>query len=144
MKRAEQEAIRWVLQAQDDQRFVEWIREEGVFFDKGCFVAQQAAEKAMKACLYSIGRRQVIGHSIVELCADLKGVAPGFASLGDAARRLDRFYIPTRYPNGLPGGVPCQVYSMDDLEEASEDLSKILATTMGFLREKGILSEGGT
>ncbi len=36
----------------------------------------------------------------------------------ESLRRLDRYYIPTRYPNGLPGGVPSQYF--DDPEEAKE------------------------
>jgi len=37
--------------------------------------------------------------------------------LGRAAR-LDQYYIPTRYPNGLPGGVPSRFYT--DPGEARE------------------------
>jgi len=32
--------------------------------------------------------------------------------------KLDQYYIPTRYPNGLPGGVPSRFYT--DAEEAQE------------------------
>jgi len=51
MKGAEREAKRWILQAEEDLQFVEWILKERVFFDKGCFVSQQAGEKAFKSCL---------------------------------------------------------------------------------------------
>lgn len=34
------------------------------------------------------------------------------------AKKLDRYYIPTRYPNGLPGGVPSRFF--DDPGEAEE------------------------
>ena len=33
---------------------------------------------------------------------------------------LDRFYIPTRYPNGLPDLTPSQVYSSQDSTQAIE------------------------
>jgi HEPN domain-containing protein len=52
------EAIRWFLQGEDDQQFVEWVWKENKFFDKGCFIAQQAGEKFLKACLYARGERQ--------------------------------------------------------------------------------------
>jgi HEPN domain-containing protein len=61
MREAEREARRWLLQATDDRRFAEWVLAEGRFFDKGCFVAQQAGEKALKACLYAAGSRRVFG-----------------------------------------------------------------------------------
>jgi len=39
---------------------------------------------------------------------------------------LDRFYIPTRYPNGLPGGVPAHSYKKEDAIEAIRIDKKIL------------------
>ena len=50
MKEPKGEAKRWLLQGEDDLKFVKWILDEGVFFDKGCFISQQAGEKALKAC----------------------------------------------------------------------------------------------
>lgn len=35
-----------------------------------------------------------------------------------SSKRLDRYYIPTRYPSGLPGGVPSRHF--DDPAEAEE------------------------
>ena len=46
MKESKREAERWFLQAKNDLRFVEWVVDAGVFFDKGCFISQQAGEKA--------------------------------------------------------------------------------------------------
>ena len=108
MKDPAAEARRWWVQARDDLAFVEWVVQEGRFFDKACFIAQQAAEKALKACAYGLGRRFVTGHSTVELMESLEGVVDHIENLLNCCRRLDRFYIPTRYPNGLPGGIPSQ------------------------------------
>lgn len=87
------EAKRWLLQACDDLDFVRWIRGERVFYDKGCFLAHQAGEKALQACLYGLGRRRVIGHSLLEFVQELAAEAPSFSSVLDPARRLDRFYV---------------------------------------------------
>ena len=140
MKNQEGEAVRWFLQAEDDFRFVEWLRQEGTFFDKGCFVAQQAAEKALKACLYAAGERHVLTHSSYEIAERLSRREGAFLSILDEAKRLDRYYIPTRYPNGLPGGVPFQVYSASDLQEACQDLRRVMEVSRKFLEGKGILS----
>lgn len=67
MKQPEENSRRWLSQALDDLRFVRWLLQEGRFFDKGCFVAQQAAEKSLKALLYRGGARTVLGHSVLEL-----------------------------------------------------------------------------
>jgi len=54
MRQPLKEALRWSSQAEDDLRFVEWLAEEKTFFDKGCFISQQAGEKILKACLYAL------------------------------------------------------------------------------------------
>jgi HEPN domain-containing protein len=33
-------------------------------------------------------------------------------------RHVDGFYIPTRYPNGLPAGIPADVYTKEAAEPA--------------------------
>ena len=127
------EALRWSSQAENDLRFVEWLAEEKTFFDKGCFVSQQAGDKILKACLYASGKKQVIGHSLVELVAELSHLEPRFQKIQNEARRLDRYYIPTRYPNGLPGGTPFQVFTTEDLGEALEDVGRVFKTARAFL-----------
>lgn len=139
MRRPKEEAKRWLLQAEDDLRFVEWVWKEGVFFDKGCFISQQAGEKVLKACLYTTGKRLVLGHSLFEMVLELTKKNSLFEEIKNEAKRLDRFYIPTRYPNGLPGGSPFQVYSAEDLMEAREDLVKVFNVSRKFLEKKGVL-----
>ena len=36
----------------------------------------------------------------------------------DHAKRLDKLYIPTRYPNGLPDSTPAEVYTREEAEDA--------------------------
>lgn len=139
MKDSEREAKRWYLQAEDDFNFVQWVLKEGVFFDKGCFVAQQAGEKALKSCLYCTGKRRVFGHSLLEMISELIGIDKEFEKLEGQSKRLDRFYITTRYPNGLPGGSPFQYYAKNDLIDAAEDLSRIFEVSRKFLSKKGIV-----
>ncbi len=81
-------------------------------------MCQQAAEKALKALHYLGGARVVLGHSVVELLAPLVAVHPGLGELREGAQQLDQYYIPTRYPNGLPGGVPAEVFTRRQAEEA--------------------------
>jgi HEPN domain-containing protein len=138
MKESRKESLRWYLQAKDDFKFVQWVLKEGVFFDKGCFISQQAGEKVIKACLYASGKRRVIGHSLFEMIEELTGIEINFKNIIEPAKRLDRFYITTRYPNGLPGGSPFQVYSLSDLETAYEDLSAIFKFSEAFLKKNGV------
>ena len=67
----------------------------------GSEIRQQSAEKSLKAYLYATGQEAVWGHSVAELCADATTIDPEFKELGAAAAPLDKYYIPTRYPNGI-------------------------------------------
>jgi HEPN domain-containing protein len=139
MKEAKKESLRWFMQAEDDFRFVGWVKRESIFFDKGCFIAQQSGEKALKACLYARGERRVIGHSLFEMVDKLSRLEAVFQAIADEAKRLDRFYIPARYPNGLPGGSPFQIFTAVDLGGAWDDLKKILDLCRNYLERQQVL-----
>ncbi len=141
MKSPHREARRWFLQAEDDYRFVQWALSEKIFFDKACFIAQQSGEKALKACLYALGNRRVIGHSLHEMAKELSDADSRFQGIAQEAKRLDRFYISTRYPNGLPGGSPFEIYDESDLRNTHQDVSKVIAVCRGFLEEQGALEK---
>ncbi len=138
MKASSKEALRCFLQSVDDYQFVKWVLKEDVFFDKGCFISQQTGEKALKACLYALGKRRVIGHSLYEMVDEISGHDRRFKEISSEAKRLDRFYIPTRYLNGIPGGSPFQVYDKNDFVHAYEDLDRIINLCRLFLNGKGI------
>lgn len=132
------EAQRWWIQALDDRAFVHDMVKEARYFDKACFIAQQAAEKAVKACLYALGRREVIGHAVLEFTHALAQEAAVFGAIGPCAARLDRYYIPARYPNGLPGGTPAGSYTADDARSAQEDMEAVFRIVEQFLLARGV------
>lgn len=117
MKQSRAEAQRWLAQAANDLAFAEvGLRE--AFFAQTCFICQQASEKALKALHYLRGERLVLGHSLVQLLDALLSEHAGLAELREAAQQLDQYYIPTRYPNGLPGGTPAEVFTQRQAERA--------------------------
>lgn len=126
MKDPNREAERWLEQARRDLGAARTIFNDGLWWIT-CFQAQQAAEKAVKAFLYGTGERIVLGHSVAELVARAAERNPGFESLRASASALDRFYIPTRYPNGLPGGIPAEAYTDQDARQALEMAEAVLA-----------------
>jgi HEPN domain-containing protein len=97
------------------------------FHAQACFVSQQAAEKALKALHYLQGERLVVGHALVDLLNPLAPVHPALAPLREIAQQLDQYYIPTRYPNGLPGGVPAEVFTKRQANEATVGAREFLA-----------------
>ena len=80
-------------------------------YDWSCFAAQQAAEKALKAFLYAQGEELVVGHSVRLLCRRAAEHNARFQPSLDDWSVLDSYYIPTRYPNGLPDDIPARVYN---------------------------------
>jgi len=47
-----------------------------------------------------------MGHSVADLVAECARLQPEFAELRARAASLDHFYLSTRYPSSLPGGIP--------------------------------------
>ncbi|MDE2796767.1 MAG: HEPN domain-containing protein [Gemmatimonadota bacterium] len=129
------EADRWLRQAENDLEFARLGLREG-FFAQVCFLAQQSAEKAVQAVGYLLGERTVLGHSVAVLVDRYSERVPGLADLRDEAGILDQYYIPTRYPNGLPGGFPFMAFN-------EEQASNALAATERFLRLASELMAAG-
>ena len=111
------EAERWLHQARkdlDDASF----NAQGSRFNVACFLAQQAAEKALKAYLYAQGEELVWGHSASDLCKRCAVHCSEFEEICSSAAVLDKYHIPTRYPNGLPGGIPSEAFDDNDAKRA--------------------------
>ncbi len=96
-------AERWLTFAREDLRVAELVLEEGIF-NQVCFHAQQCVEKALKAALASRGQVPPRVHSITDLLSFVQ--VEYLAKLSDDLVLLDDFYIPTRYPDALPGTLP--------------------------------------
>ena len=118
MKEPDKEASRWLRQARYDVRSARYSA-EGAFYAPACFQAQQATDKALKAYLYAQGERIVLGHSVADLAARCAQYDEEFADLRRVLVVLDRLYIPTRYPNGLPGGIPGEAFLAEDAQNAT-------------------------
>lgn len=55
------------------------------------------------------------------------------AGMLDRARALDKLYVATRYPNGLPAGAPVDYYTRAEAERAIADAEAILGWCEGVL-----------
>ena len=106
----------WLRQARRDLEHARHDAADG-FYEWGCFSAQQAAEKAVKALYQHLGG-EAWGHALKRLLEELPPDAGVTPELVDAGRILDRFYIPTRYPNGFDDGIPADYYTAADCETA--------------------------
>jgi HEPN domain-containing protein len=130
-----QEALRWWSQALADLKAARAsLRSET--FNWSCFQAQQAGEKALKACWMAHGE-EPWGHSLFKLIDDLRlaEVKQALAGCVEAAKALDKLYIPTRYPNGLPDLTPAEAYTAKEAADAlalAESVLRVCARIGGF------------
>jgi HEPN domain-containing protein len=113
----------WKKQADKDLRKAERDFTEGDY-EWACFTSQQAAEKIVKATLYSFGK-EARGHLIKNLLNELSVHIPVSEDLIECAKKLDFHYIPTRYPNAISRGAPFDFYTISMAQEAIENAKKI-------------------
>ncbi len=118
----------WFRQAEADLEHARHALADG-HHEWSCFASRQAAEKAVKA-VHDLRGNEAWGHSVTELIEAL--AESGLEKLLDRARALDKLYIPTRYPNGLPSGAPADYYTRVEAERAIAEAEEIL----GFCRGK--------
>ncbi len=97
-------------------------------FEWSCFLAEQAAQLGVKALLHGAGAG-AWGHDLAALVAMVPDAAgPAWPDeAGAPAERLSRFYLPTRYPDAIPGGVPGDRFTSDDADAARADATWLLA-----------------
>lgn len=117
--------VDWLEEALDDLEAARKLFEHGMW-SKVCFFSHQAAEKALKALCIKKLSRYVHTHSVARLLEELGGVVNLPLELAERAGRLDRHYIPTRYPNAWPELPPHKHYSRRDAEEALSTAAEVV------------------
>lgn len=117
---------RWLRQSEADIRAAKGsIKNKN--YEWACFQCQQAAEKAIKS-LYYYYVADPWGHSVVKLIKEFpkEDISTDLEKILDEARELDKLYIPTRYPNGLPELTPSEVYTKKEAQKAMISVKKII------------------
>jgi HEPN domain-containing protein len=124
---------RWLKQSEADIRAAEGSK-KNKNYEWACFQSQQASEKALKA-LYFNYSADPWGHSVVKLINDFpeKKIKKEIDKLIDKARELDKLYIPTRYPNGLPELTPSEVYTDEEAGKAIKSSKAIINRVKSIL-----------
>jgi len=119
------EADRWLQQARHDLEVARW-NAKGKFWSDTCFMSQQAAEKALKAFCYAQGERDVIGHALLVLVRRCAKYDASFRQLEAECKKLDKYYIISRYPNGLPGLIPAEYFDEGEANTAIQQGDSII------------------
>ena len=116
---------RWLLFACQDLQMAELALKEGIY-NQVCFHSHQCVEKCLKALLANQRKAPPRIHSIV----DLLGLLPSnyLKDLREELGQIDIYYIPTRYPDALPGSMAEGLPGQEEAEEA-------IATARACLKE---------
>lgn len=96
------------------------------------FLYQQATEKALKAFLFFNGEEELFTHSVKDLLDIAMAYDKNFKKV-HLAKDLDRYYIPTRYPNGIAGNIPAEFF---DKPEECAVAQKLAKSVINLVRQK--------
>jgi HEPN domain-containing protein len=115
----------WLARAEEDLSFAQLgFREK--YFSQVCFLSQQVAEKALKGFLLAKGRSFPRVHRVVELAKLCGELDSDLETFKNELKLLDEFYIPTRYPDAIPGGLAEGLPGPDDAKLALETAANVL------------------
>lgn len=126
------EGARWLAQAESDLSDARYLAADQRFA-MACFLAQQCAEKALKAVLYAEGADLVLGHGVGKLCQEVSAVLPDQAGRCSEWRGLDLYYVPTRYPDALPDGIPATTFTSGQASHAIALAAEVVEFAAGRL-----------
>ncbi len=119
------------------QRFEDWLLEAhaelraardlltGQHWSWCCFTCQQAAEKAVKG-VCEFFRSPQFGHNLNVLLQAVEGYTSVEDAVREACARLNRFYIPTRYPDAFSQGAPADQFFEADARQAVADAEEVI------------------
>ncbi len=118
MKQPRQNALRWLRDAENTLRQAE-LNSHWEAYNVACFLAEQVAQKALKAVRYLDGARFISIHSVFELIREISEKRPEFLPLRDQAGILDQYYLTTRYPDAVaPPAIPSEIFTKQQAEDA--------------------------
>jgi HEPN domain-containing protein len=96
----QKQAAEWVIYGENDFKAAKENFKLGNF-PLVCYLCQQTAEKFLKAFLISKGVKPPRTHLLQELADRCQKVNPNFKRIKNYAKKLEEYYIPTRYPVGV-------------------------------------------
>lgn len=105
------------------------------YYEWACFSAHQASEKAVKAVFYKLNA-EAWGYSPTKL---LNVLAQHFAleeAVVKAAKNIDKFYMPSRSPNGFDEGKPADYFTLEDAQKAGANAGLIIQFCESKLSER--------
>jgi HEPN domain-containing protein len=120
------QAAEWVKYAENDLKVAQ-DNLKLANFPFVCYLAQQSTEKFLKAFLISCGVKPPQTHLLRELVKSCQKINVSFGEIDAQARKLEEYYIPTRYPVG----VELSTYNKKEAQTAL----KLAQTIIDFIKK---------
>ena len=115
----------WMRQANSDWAVAELTAEQG-FHSQACYHYGQAAEKALKALLISLGSLPPYSHALDRLVDNLESAGLDVQPLRELRlKALSRMNTETRYPSDSEA--PADRFDAEDSEQARTAASQVMA-----------------
>ena len=121
----------WLSFAEEDIKMANSAFKERIF-NQTCFHSQQGAEKMLKGFLKARGINIPKTHFLVELLNMCVKIDKDFKDLQSDCSVLDDYYIPTRYPDAIPGALSEGLPHEKDAKQAMS----ILLRASEFIKNK--------
>lgn len=115
----------WLDRATEDLAVARLVLEEE-HTAHACFFSQQCIEKALKAYLIAKTNEYPRTHGLVTLLDLCASINSAFSQFDSECATVDQYYVPTRYPDGTPGGGPSGMPSKAEAEETITTAETIL------------------
>ncbi len=125
----------WLRFAEEDLNSAKILLREGIY-NKVCFHSQQCAENSLKALLVFRHKNPPKTHSLIELLRLVAKLHKDFQCFEESCRRLDQFYLPTRYADALVGTLPQGLPTEEHAREAVESAESLLSSVNEATRTK--------
>lgn len=94
-------ATEWFNRAESDLKYAIAGEKETAQHHVTCFLCHQSVEKALKALIVYSGNIPQRTHLLGRLVSMIEADFPAFKNLKMKIRKLDKFYIPARYPDDM-------------------------------------------
>ena len=103
-------------------------------YDASCFMAEQSAQKALKAFLLARRKRVPLTHSLLYLYQDCRDEGLRIEELEPALKHLTRYYVEARYPDAA-NAPPVDIFQHHEAENAVNAARKLLSHIKRLLEQ---------
>lgn len=122
-------AQEWIDAAISDHQYAAIGLKQEYIFPQVAFLAQQVAEKCLKAFLVFYSIEPLRAHDLTRLLDECVKIKPELEELRDSCETLTGFYIEVRYPPDIPD------YTMTEIQEAFDHATQIKDKILTFIIE---------